>query len=428
MGYFDLNHTAQGYEDQYFNFYDRVYRIQPIPHPEFVTSELIFLQAAVWLNRLSPNTDLFDLRLLAVLYLTFLGVTVFFLIRFAARWGLAAQIMLAVLVVFAFSDVGYAAYLNSFFSEPATYVFLLAALTATLYVVDRQRLGRLILCSILWGLFLSAKPQNAPLIVLVAPLFLRLGWLNGNRTWRVQSAAAATVVTLASIGYYFATPQGSIVKPTYYVSVFFGILLNSPTPEQDLRELGLPTSLAKYAGTIPYGPASPLNTESLQHDFFDHISFAKIGIYYLTHPSRLLKTFDRDADVALALRPELGNFEKASGAVPRQRARANAGWSSWKARLFPNRFLPLLACILAALVGALWLWWRETNIQSRMLCEIFVILLILGTFQFILVSVTQSVIDTAKHMFLFNLVFDVCFIAVLVCLARVVTGRARMAG
>lgn len=408
MGYYDLGHTAQADSDRFFNWFDRLYKNDPIGKPTFATSQLIFLRAAVLLNRFVPNRGLFDLRLMAALYVAFLLPAIFLLVQYAARWGIVAQIMTGSFLVLAFSDAGYAAYLDSFYSEPASFVFLVAALTATLYVVSRQTLPRLFACCALWLLFLSAKPQNTPLAIFVAPLFLRFGWLTGMRRWRWLCAGASIVVLVGSWLYYNSTPQLSIVKPTHYVAVFDGILLDSPTPQKDLDELGLPRELAKYANSTPYDHSAPIDSDYFQQAFFARISFPKIGWFYLKHPSRLITVLDRNAKSALLLRPLLGNFEKSTGMPPLTQAGANSTWSTWKADYFPKSIAAIALWMGIAGASAVWIRRRQTLVSNRVLIDLYLGLLVIAASQFALVSITQSIIDPVKHMFLFNLVFDIC--------------------
>jgi hypothetical protein len=188
----------------------------------------------------------------------------------------------------------------------------------------------------------------------------------------------------------------------------------------------LPASLARYAGTTGYEPTSPILSKEFERDFFDRISFGKIARYYLTHPARLIHTLDRDAFQALTLRPDLGNFEKSSGAVITQKARANSWWSEGKTAFFPNRITSLAIWIFVFVIGGALVWWRASDTRVRLTAEIFLSLVVLGVIQFVLVSVTQSTIDTAKHMFLFNLSFDTAFVCSFVWVVFVLSRRAKL--
>ena len=140
---------------------------------------------------------------------------------------------------------------------------------------------------------------------------------------------------LVSIGYSVSNPKFSY-KHTYYVAVFTELLQHSPTPREDLAELGVNPDLAKYGGTTPFDPGVSLDSPELQ-TFFNQMSFSKIGIFYLHHLGRLHKDLDRLAPYALLVRPDYyGNYEKSAGFPPSTMSRTFSFWSDWKKKYGPK--------------------------------------------------------------------------------------------
>ena len=420
-----LSHTAQNFHDQYFGWYNRLYAFNRNPIPsEFVTSQHLFLYPSVWLNALLRRDGLYDLRSLAVVYAAFYLSVIGALLVYSHRLRPPARWLLIALFLIVMADVSYIAYFNSFYSEPATFVFLLASLAATLFMLDGPSYPRLAACLVFYLLFVGAKPQNVVSGLFLGIFLWRAAVLQAGRRWKQACGAAGVAMIAGSAMYYAATPQASIVRPTYYVAVFYGILLDSPTPKTDLADLGLSPELAKYAGTTPYDESKPLSNPVVEAEFFRKIGFGKIIRYYLTHPRRLYFELDRDAKFALGSRAMLGNFEKSAGEPYGQTSRRFSLWSQWKALVFPASAWSLLVCLLTAFGMAAFAWKRAPLRKDRLLVEFFALLLVLASLQFVLVSVTQSIIDPAKHLFLFSALFDICLVMSLAWAAgRVSSGK-----
>jgi len=75
---------------------------------------------------------MFDVRALGAIHLALFLLGVWLLLRLSARLGLATRAVIALLLALVFCDVGYAAYFNSLYSEPGSFVFLFLALAAAI--------------------------------------------------------------------------------------------------------------------------------------------------------------------------------------------------------------------------------------------------------------------------------------------------------
>src|SRR3990172_2830839 len=121
----------------------------------------------------------------------------------------------------------------------------------------------------------------------------------------------------------------------------------------------------------------------------------------------MYRSLDRSGRYALAARPWLGNFERSVGLPPFATSQACALWSTAKQKIVPHTAAGLGLWFAAALAALLVCYLRQTQRQNRLLIEFLIALLLLAVAQFVLVALYQGTIDPAKHMFLFNLLFDI---------------------
>jgi hypothetical protein len=261
--------------------------------------------------------------------------------------------------------------------------------------------------------FITAKPQNAASGVLLALIFLRIRDLRPDRLWRWTNVAVSLGLVVASVEYSVSNPKFSY-KNTYYVAVFSEILQHSPAPYQDLTELGLSANLAKYSGTSPFQPSVRLDSPELQ-SFFDQMSFRKIGIFYLHHLGRLHESLNRTAEFASQLRPiGHGNFEKSAGFPPYSMSRAFSYWSGWKGKYGPKTITSFELLCGIETIGIAVLYRRKRTKAERLLLELLALLMLMAAMQILTVTVTMGTIDPIKQTFLFSVLCDICFVAVLV--------------
>ena len=303
----------------YFAFIVREYDISPAHYfnSGFLTSAVLPIGLADLANRIFNASSRFDIRFAgaihSLLFLTALAL-------FAAgtdSWGLAQRVVTRLLAILIFTDVSYAAFFNSFYSEPSSMVFLLIALSAAILAWSREPPGRtMVFVAVVAAiLFVLAKPQN----VLAGAALAIVCWRAGSDPKveiRTLCRAGAIGLLVMSLAGYVTTSRG-IREATYYVAVFSELLPHSPNPAADADELGLDPSLLRYAGTNPWSPGAPSeNDRAFRMAFLERINFRKLLSFYAHHPARLWDLLNREAKSTLDRRPLLGNFERRPGLMP----------------------------------------------------------------------------------------------------------------
>jgi hypothetical protein len=241
-----------------------------------------------------------------------------------------------------------------------------------------------------------------------------IGWLaiRPGQDWATICSYLAIVSLLMLSGFiYYQYPPPSMEQSVLYNSIFNGILVDSPSPEEDLRGLGLPTEMSAYAYSTFFSDAAPQRDKGLLYEFYT--SASKIGIveFYLRRPSRLYQVLNRGAVLAGKTRPDLGNFEIGIGFPPKAQSTGWAIWSTIRSKLFPWSLGFVLAVLVCYLCLVLQRWRGEHDIRFRVGFEILLTLppLLLG--HLTLISIFDGISDVTKHAFLFNLLFDFILIA-----------------
>ncbi|MGJ0468107.1 hypothetical protein ACR722_12815, partial [Listeria monocytogenes] len=173
------------------------------------SSQSIFIQMALLLNKLFWSTTVFDVRFLGGLQLALLLPAIYLLVA-----GLTAKMkgwpgyVVAALTVFIFADTAYTAYFNSFFSEGLILIMMLYISAGFLLLYqhkynDYAMLGLIFVASLI---LITAKQQNAPIAVVIAVCGILVFFIRKNRAFRISAAATFLVIFLSGVVMYAFIP------------------------------------------------------------------------------------------------------------------------------------------------------------------------------------------------------------------------------
>lgn len=404
-----LAYATSSYEEKYFGWVNREFRFETDPwrgRLGFPSSEALFIKPAAILSYGFFSREHFDLRWLGLAHLLGYAAALWLLLRgWATATGRTAFWLLPGLL-FLFCDLGYTAYFNSFYSEPATLIFLFAMTGAGLRLAARNGVWDVLLFCLLAGLFIAAKPQLFPLIPLVLLYAGSIALRNSDRRVRATLAAFSLLLLLAVVSFNFIVPK--YARNGRYHSVFYGLLKDSRAPAQDLIDLGLDPKFAVLADTTIFDADLPIDIASAEfrHSFYDHITHLKILRYYLTHPTRLLAKLNVSAQNAYSLRlPYAGNYEKASGMPAQAKASRWARWSEFKERRWPKSFA-FLVVYCGGLLLLILSGYRTATLEGKRVREFLLLLWAMLPIAFVTPILGDGESDLVRHLFLFNALFD----------------------
>ncbi len=368
---------------------------------EQLTSEYLFTGAAVLLNKLVSKDGNFDLVVMGLVHgLAFLAVFARFL--FVTR-NLRARNFLWIGALVLFTDVGYTAYWNSFYCEPASGLFAFLVLTESIDMCQREGVSGASLAR--WSLFalllVFAKPQNAPVGLLLALFCVVVLRARTPHRWGAWIGGVSLAIA-ASIAFW-NTPR-ELKDANTYGLVFMSILPESKNPAADLAALGLDPQLQDYSGSGAWSAKTIYPQLHASGDIGRKVTLLAADWFYITRPARLWRHIKTMLPISTSLRPEWsGNFEPSAGRAAGARSSAFSLWSSVHERALVRviKFL-LLALPIPALAAV---WWRVRSHRPSLWMD-FAGLLGLCCLAAFLTAIFGDAWDNVRHLYLFNLLLD----------------------
>jgi len=384
------------------------------PRWEQPSSELLTAWAATRLNRLIAGGQEFDIRIIgwahALLFFLALARLLYVTRQLRVYW------LLWSLVILIMTDVGYVAYLNSLYTEPASCIWFLFFLAESIAIASAEKAtwGAVLRWTAFAILWITAKIQNAPLCVPIAFYGATTFKLASDRRLRHVAAGGMLAICVSGWVMYRSTLPATRVTALYN-TVFFGILPESTRPEADLASLGLDRSYAQYSGTVAWSPGTGVADGALVQAVERQLNPLKLFGFYLSRPARLHQHVERVLQNALSLRPEFcGNFEESAGRRPGARSDAIAFWSGFHSRCL-GRIGDFLvgALLVSTLIGLAMIvrMGRKHDCRRWLEFGVFVGICCLMAFS---VAAFGDAWDNVKHQFLFNLLLDTCLVFVVV--------------
>lgn len=422
-GGIDFADPGESYRDKYFGFFHSLYHYGPFSTGSYISSQIILVFIAGMIGRLVDSQQ-FDIRILSLLYAILHTAALFILVKYNKQRSVIFNTVLIASLSLVFLDIGYIAYFNSFFGEAVTLIFMLLTFGLALAVTRSDKPS----IWLLTAFFLSAvcligtKLQNAPIGLLLLLLGLRFWKLRTDRAWRRTVWVWSAVLLLATVTMYAAAPN-ALKHINLYQTVFFGVLKDSPDPAADLRELGLPEAFKVNAGTNFFQADTVIRQDDPRIlEALKNISHEDVLLYYVKHPDRFIQKLKRAAQNGMSIRPlYLGSYEKGAGKPYGAVSYTYSGWSTFKQKHMPNNlgFVAVFAAVYLVILGAEYVR-RRRSVQQRLYMEVLLVLALAGMFGFAVPLVGDGEADLGKHLFLFNVCFDMMItVSVLYVVQRV---------
>jgi hypothetical protein len=426
MGYAGFDHSTDVYGDRYFSFLRTQYRVLPVGwwRGGYLSSEIAVALVARVTSPAAWRGELFDLRGLAAVHIALFLLALVVLLRACRELPVAAQATAAVLSVFFFTDIGYAGPFNSFYSQTASFSFLLLLVAVAAEAVRRGRLDGALLLAYFFcaAAFVGSKPQEAIQGPLLALLALRLAGVGVRGALRRPALWLALALCGFSAWYGRTTPM-PLREAVVYSVVFSDLLPNSPEPAADAAELGLDPEWLKYSGTDPYRVDTPLRDPAFRVRFLGSVGYRKIVRLYLHHPSRFAARLDRVSRKIWALRPSYGNLEKSATHPTRTLTTRFSAWSRLRLELFGPHALAWLALLLAGNAALALGTYRRASARGRLLREGLLAAALMSATAFLVSILTNAPPDLSRVFYVAEALCDLLLVADLAWLAQALTGR-----
>lgn len=421
MGTAGLNYGVpnESYGDRFFGYAHQYFAYDHFFQLLYISTQIIVVAVARLIGY-AVHPSSFDIRVLGALYSLLLLAATYIIVRHNKYKSTLVGSVLAVCLLFMFYDVGYIAYFNSLYGEPVSLVFMLLSTGFGLCLLNQEKPSKLVL----WLFFISvffltgSKIQNAPVGILFALLGLRFMALRNNLSWRRLTIGLAASICIISVVMYTAAPK-ELKNINLYQTVFYGILNDSPDVKGDLEELGLPDHLSVLAGTNYFQTDTAIKQDApeMKPDFYDRISHTDIFLFYFKHPARLVDKMEYAANNSMSIRPYyLGSYLKQENLPSGTLALSYSGWSQFKNTHMPRSLLSIALFYAAYYAAAIWEYIRRRDRNSRIRTELMMLIGLAGIIGFMVPILGDGQADIGKHLFLFNVCYDMMLVVSVVWL------------
>jgi len=393
---------------------------------DYISSETFVARVARFIGRTISKDGLFDIRVLGVMHAALLLLGMALIISAHSKLETLSRRVLALLLVWIFTDVGYVAFFNSFYSQTASPLFLILTVgfLALLVSHDGEKwpyFAGFVLTALL---FICSKPQEAPQGIPLAVITF-LAARTSKIRWAKTLGVVLAVGVLAFAALYYAKGPTGVKNSSLYNAVFEDLLKNSPDPAADLAELKLSNELLKYVGTHAFIKDSPVPQDWFKAAFYQKVRHEDLLGFYMRHPSRLWELITRRSAKAFTLVTHYGNFEKRSGFPPGTKSSAFKIWSDFKEKVFPGSPWTLVVLFFGniAAVALLLIRDRKSGDSWHLRLSAFGILNLMAVGAFLTSTLGDGTLDIVRQLFTFNAMTDLCLIGDVVFLIEAITRK-----
>jgi hypothetical protein len=378
---------------------------------DVLSSELIPASIALMASEAAGRAPRFDIRWLGALqagmWLCAFGVLL------AALAPAAPVLRLAVTAVWLliFTDASYVSYLNSFYSDVPAFLGALLIVASGVYLCARERPSWpgffLFTGSALF--FITSKAQHAMWGIVPAVLLVWLSTRRGSIPLRASAVAAAFLLCCASAFVLLRTPARYSHEALFNI-LFYDELPHSRTPVEDLTDLGLDASYAKWIGINAYVENSPTRDVQWMAEFIHRTSYGRLARLYWKHPGYALTKLRSDLiNEAPLIRPfGVSNFQRRDGHPPGAQTTQFSSWSSARSQLIRVWPYHLVCWYAFAFACAVWIALTQSGIRKR-LAWLALGIIVVAVGEFVVASLSEA-IETYRHLFLFHTLTDVTLV------------------
>ncbi|MCI1716668.1 hypothetical protein, partial [Clostridium sp.] len=319
--------------------------------------------------------------------------------------------------IFIFCDTGYISYFNSFYGEALSITSFMLSIGILLYMYKFKKytMANFLLFFILSILFVGSKQQFAPVGMLVCAVLFRLSTCLKNRLFHYVPAVLI-VVTLGLSTYFYKSISGDFDYINRYHAMTRGILIYEKNPDDLLKKLNINPQYSLLSETTFFNqiPVINPNDDKLKKTFYSKYSTFSILKFYLKNPEIFLKMMNFAVKNGYSIRPKaMGNYEKSAGKSYGSQSYFFSAWSGIKEHYMPhNLFLTIIAFGIYFVFSAkrYRVASKNSDMDSRLFEETFVYIFLTGVSQLFISVIGAGDADLGKHVFMFNVSFDIIFL------------------
>lgn len=378
------------------------------------------VRAAMWLDDQFTHDNLFDVRFLALLYVTLYLPAVYLVLRgVAARVKVAAEAtFLVVIGALILGDGALIACFNSLYPEAMLEILLMYCLGFCLALQHEKegwaQLGLIGLAVAGSMLALTEKHCAPATIVLVVFCTRQIRMENGTHQTRVLAMVCAVALMITSVAsvLYGAT---RFTEASKLHAMTNGVLLRSNNPAETLEEFNIDPRFETLTDQSSYDqyPYALSGNPEIKRDFLDNYSTASIIAYYVRHPIAFFGLLELGTRAAfMPVRNYVGNFELSANMGERAKNPLFVFYSNFKSNTMPQTigFLVILAIIYWALFrrrrGLQHFVFRWTLRERQIMLDTFLCFLALGIVNMSVVICMSGTVELERYQVLYGMCVD----------------------
>jgi hypothetical protein len=389
------------------------------PTTSYLSSTTLLWLPGILLNYIFVSTDI-----LATTSLSFFPkILLFFFLVLCLKWmdsdpkySTILYFFVGIPLVFIFTNTSYIAYLNSFYQETGSFIFLIA-LIVTMIAFMKFTTYRNLAFSILVVVLLGTSKQSNVYWAAVSLPFIFYVWQVKRKIPFTRTllfiGSAVTIITLVTV----RLSNRDFAALNEYNSLFLGALRFSTNPQKQLRELGVPKA-ENCIGVSPF--LLPKGAKCFEE--YKELSFYEtVRLFYkepLIVPREIkfaaLQMQDITIDYLAKYSREDPRFPvmDRTGAnrrlfAPYENSPFNL-WAAIKFRYFPTGYLLFISLLAFFLLFGAGL--RHESELGRQISIMGLLTTCATMIDMSLTMIAGGVIELIKHLFLANLLFDISLI------------------
>jgi hypothetical protein len=331
-----------------------------------------------------------------------------------------------------FMDVSYVAYFNSFYTDTAALLGVMAAISLVPILLAQSgavRTGAIVSFGAGALLYVTSKGQHAAFAPILAALSTWIAWIAARKSAKIAASATAVALMCGSIWAFVGTPSWYRSQSRFNL-IFARILPESANPAQDAQELGLAPADLRYIGMQSFLPGTPVDNPQWLAGFTHRGGNASVLRFYLRHPAVPFRYLWNDLRIEAAqMRAlNLSNFQRRDGRPAGAKTNRMASWSnlrSWLLARWPIHLVVWYGLVLLGLPPLLRgnAVFRDTLARPAGWSAVFAA--VMGIGEFLVASLTDC-LETYRHLLLFHLFTDFTIFFTIVLMLRIYARPIRL--
>jgi len=415
---FIQNYTMEVEGDRFFEQLSSVRKtndeIYYSPHFHFVKASKVLN----FISNIMTGRDVhsYNIAWLAAIYIAILAMSAWCIFTFFADKSRRVRIGVFLVFLFIFCDAGYVLYFNSLYGEPLQYLMAMSLISIGLMMYKRPSFPKAICFFVALYFFAGSKLANIPYSIIAAFLSIAMVFLRKDKLFKYGVVISA-LVCAASIGSLYGSIPDWMHYDTTYQSIFYGVLKDSDTVEEDLDELGIDKKYAYLANTHAYPEVADVAMESTDEQMVEDV-YSKVGkfnvlMFYLKHPVRFVQKIAKSIEYSAYIRPpNMGNSSVETEIVTNRFSL----WSILRVRLGLSYnpfvvFAVLVLLLIYVILIDILMFAQHKQFEGKNFYKLLSMnILVCGLWiNMVLPILGNGEADLAKHMFLFVNCMDILF-------------------